>query len=93
MYRDTSSVDCAPRELTHACSRSDTADFGVDIFRTNRSASYSCAAMDPLALVQVSNCAVLYTTGTDFGVDNFGRTDMLGVLLLPVLGFTEKKFC
>ena len=23
MYRDTSSVDCAPRELTHACSRSD----------------------------------------------------------------------
>ena len=21
MYRDTSSVDCAPRELTHACSR------------------------------------------------------------------------
>ena len=24
MYRDTSSVDCAPRELTHACSRSDT---------------------------------------------------------------------
>ena len=20
MYRDTSSVDCAPRELTHACS-------------------------------------------------------------------------
>ena len=22
MYRDTSSVDCAPRELTHACSRS-----------------------------------------------------------------------
>ena len=24
MYRDTSSVDCPPRELTHACSRSDT---------------------------------------------------------------------
>ena len=24
MYRDTSSVDCAPRELTHACSRSAT---------------------------------------------------------------------
>ena len=24
MYRDTSSVDCAPRELTHACSRSNT---------------------------------------------------------------------
>ena len=24
MYRDTSSVDCARRELTHACSRSDT---------------------------------------------------------------------
>ena len=24
MYRDTSSVDCAPRELTPACSRSDT---------------------------------------------------------------------
>ena len=24
MYRDTSSVDCAPRELTHAYSRSDT---------------------------------------------------------------------
>ena len=24
MYRDTSSVDCAPRELTHACSRSDS---------------------------------------------------------------------
>ena len=24
MYRDTSSVDCAPREFTHACSRSDT---------------------------------------------------------------------
>ena len=24
MYRDTSSVDCAPRELTLACSRSDT---------------------------------------------------------------------
>ena len=24
MYRDTSSVDCAPRELTHACSHSDT---------------------------------------------------------------------
>ena len=24
MYRDTSSVDYAPRELTHACSRSDT---------------------------------------------------------------------
>ena len=24
MYRDTSSVDCAPRELTHACSGSDT---------------------------------------------------------------------
>ena len=24
MYRDTSSVDCAPRELTHACSRSHT---------------------------------------------------------------------
>ena len=24
MYRDTSSVDCAPRELTHACSRNDT---------------------------------------------------------------------
>ena len=24
MYRDTSSVDCAPLELTHACSRSDT---------------------------------------------------------------------
>ena len=24
MYRDTSSVDCAPRELTHACLRSDT---------------------------------------------------------------------
>ena len=24
MYRDTSSVDCAPRELTHACSLSDT---------------------------------------------------------------------
>ena len=24
MYRDTSSVDCAPRELTHACSRSGT---------------------------------------------------------------------
>ena len=24
MYRDTSSVDCAPRELTHACSRRDT---------------------------------------------------------------------
>ena len=24
MYRDTSSVDCAPRELTHACSPSDT---------------------------------------------------------------------
>ena len=21
MYRDTSSVDCAPRELTHACSK------------------------------------------------------------------------
>ena len=24
MYRDTSSVDYAPRELTHACSRSET---------------------------------------------------------------------
>ena len=24
MYRDTSSVDYAPRELTHACSRCDT---------------------------------------------------------------------
>ena len=24
MYRDTSSVYCAPQELTHACSRSDT---------------------------------------------------------------------
>ena len=24
MYRNTSSVDCAPRELTHACSRSDS---------------------------------------------------------------------
>ena len=42
--------------------------------------------------MQVANWAVLPTTGTDFGVDNFGRTDMLGVLLLRVLGFTEKKF-
>ena len=24
MYRDTSSVDCAPRELTHACSLGNT---------------------------------------------------------------------
>ena len=29
MYRDTSSVDCAPRELTHACSRSDTCSRSV----------------------------------------------------------------
>ena len=27
MYRDTSSVDCAPRELTHACNSEFTLDY------------------------------------------------------------------
>ena len=43
MYRDTSSVDCAPRELTHACSRSDTEACICVVTYTCSSHSYSKA--------------------------------------------------
>ena len=68
MYRDTSSVDCAPRELTHACSRSDTEDcdmcyvFNVnltDSFDDRRSQCRLIEYKEYRAILECNECSLL----------------------------------
>ena len=54
MYRDTSSVDCAPRELTHACSRSDTEACDMCyVFNVNLTDSFDYGPLIKIILILV----------------------------------------